>query len=332
MVKHRQRHGSKAFRPRKRSPSQMPTINFWPTSAEKKVLGFAGYKVGMTHYAYIEANESPNKGNEVAMAGTVLEVPSMVVWGVRAYDKFGHNTPDILTTDEKILKAMCIYKKSDKTTPSVPSSAPVSSPSNPSSPADTSIITSVCILCYTQPGLASFGKKAPDSMEIAVGGKDANEKLEYAKSLLGKELSFNDVFKPGEFVDTVSVTKGKGTQGAIKRFGVSLQRRKATGKRRHVGTLGPWTPSYVMYTTPMAGQMGYHKRTELNKQVIKVGAPAEINPKGGFLNYGLVKTSYVLLRGSVAGPRKRLIRMRKSVRQKPLAAPNVLYVSLDSKQ
>ena len=57
--------------------------------------------------------------------------------------------------------------------------------------------------------------------------------------------------------------------------------------------------------------MGYHQRTEFNKKVIKVGTEgAEITPKGGFLNYGEVRNTYVLIHGSVPGPTKRPIRIR----------------------
>ncbi|MBM3229227.1 50S ribosomal protein L3 [Candidatus Parvarchaeota archaeon] len=345
MVKYRVRHGSRAFRPRKRAGSQKPTINYWPVAQEKRLLGFAGYKAGMTHFSYIDNTSSPNKGQEVVGAGTVVEVPPLQVFGVRAYDKLGNSAGDLLTTDEKILKHLCIgtgkKNKPASSSAATPSSAPSVSSSTPSNSSDsaflskTSDFSGVFVLCATQPGQAGFGKKSPDTMEIAVGGKDISEKIEYAKSLLGKTVAFSDAFKPGEFVDTVSITKGKGTQGVIKRFGVSIQRRKATGKRRHVGTLGPWTPSYVMYTASQAGQMGYHKRTDLNKLVVKSGAPAEINPKGGFMNYGLVKTSYVLLKGSISGPAKRLIRFRKAAKGggvAPLSAPVVGYISQESKQ
>lgn len=321
MVKFRQRHGSKAFRPHKRAAKQMPSINFWPESQDKKLLGFAGYKVGMTHYQYVENADTPAKGLEVAMAGTVVEVPPITVWGIRAYDKFGKCLGDIICPDENVLKQInhvSKTKKSEKKTPSFES--------------DPSSVSSVFALCFTTPAMTGLGKKTPDTMEIAIGGKDAKEKIEFAKTFLGKQVNFADVFKAGDFVDTVSITKGKGTQGVVKRFGVSKQRRKATGKVRHVGTLGPWTPSYVMYTALQAGRMGYNKRTDLNKQVIKVGKPEEINPKGGFLKYGNVKTSYVLIRGSVSGPRKRLVRFRKATRAPNLGAPQVTYVSLDSKQ
>jgi len=195
-------------------------------------------------------------------------------------------------------------------------------------------LVDVAVLAATSPEKTGIGKKQPEFMEIAVGGKDAKAKLEFAKGILGKEVKASDVFKDGEYVDAVAVTKGKGWQGAVKRFGVAMQRRKATGRVRHVGTLGPWHPARVMYTVPMAGQMGYHKRTEINKRILRIGEkPEGINPKGGFLGYGNVLNAYLLIRGSLNGPRKRLIRFRKSVRRRDAPRkPEVRYVSLDSKQ
>ena len=103
-----------------------------------------------------------------------------------------------------------------------------------------------------------------------------------------------------------------------------------------IGNLGPKRPGYVRGTVPMAGQMGYHQRTEFNKKIIKVGEEgAEINPKGGFLNYGEVRNTYVLVRGSVPGPTKRIIRFRDATRlpkKADMEAPEVTYVSTESKQ
>lgn len=305
--------GSLAYRPRKRAESQMPSISFWPASTEKRLLGFAGYKAGMTHIIYIDDSESPNKGNEVFAAATAIECPPMMVYGIRGY-KNGQVKGDILTSDEKVLKLLGIKKKKD-----VNFSA--------------SDVDDVFALCFTRPDLTGFGKKTPERMEIAIGGNNTSEKLEYVLSILGKEIKITDVFKPGEYVDLVAITKGKGWQGTVKRFGTAIQRRKATGKRRHIGTLGPWHPSYVQYTVPMPGQTGYHKRTEINKRIMKIGNPQEISPKGGFPRYGILKNQFVLIKGSVAGPAKRLIRLRCAVRKKsPANPPNIRHVSLESKQ
>ncbi len=307
----RPRHGSMAFRPRKRAESQLPEVT-WVDSAEKRVLGFAGYKVGMMHVTYIDETNSTTKGQEVAAPVTVIEVPPLIVYGVRCID--GGCIGDIIVQNEKIIKTLRIKKLASKKI-------------------DETRVKNVRLLAYAQPDKTRIGKKHIERMELGIGGKDAKERLEYAKSLLGKELKASEVFKAGEYVDIIAVTKGKGWQGAVKRFGVSLQRPKATGKRRHVGTLGQWHPAYVLYTVPQAGQMGYHKRTELNKQIIKIGNDFErINPNGGFIGYGFVKNDYIMVKGSIPGPTKRLVRLRCAVRAKPGKELRIIYISTESKQ
>ena len=83
--------------------------------------------------------------------------------------------------------------------------------------------------------------------------------------------------------------------------------------------------------------MGYHKRTEFNKKVLKIGDVSEVdavNPDGGFIRYGLVKNDYVLVKGSVPGPTKRLVILRQAIRPKKAdeAAPQIEFISTASKQ
>lgn len=81
--------------------------------------------------------------------------------------------------------------------------------------------------------------------------------------------------------------------------------------------------------------MGYHQRTEFNKQLIKIGTEgSEITPKGGFLNYGDVVNTYALVYGSVPGPAKRLIRLRDPTRapKKVITEVSITYISTESKQ
>tara|TARA_B100000886_G_scaffold282042_1_gene206216 strand:- start:221 stop:547 length:327 start_codon:yes stop_codon:yes gene_type:complete len=105
-----------------------------------------------------------------------------------------------------------------------------------------------------------------------------------------------------------------------------------------IGNLGPFSPGYVVSTVPQAGQTGYHQRTEYNKRLLKIGDnPDEINPKGGFLNYGLIRGNYALLHGSLPGPSKRLIRFRKAVRfhgkkTDSVVVPEITMISQESQQ
>lgn len=301
------RAGSLAYRPRKRAEKELPSINYWPEVSDRQVLGFAGYKVGMTTIGYIDTTNSPTKGQEVATGATVIETPPMKVYGIRAYNN-GNVVMDEYTEDMEILKTLNANKIAKK---------------------EIKECMEVVLLAFAQPKLTKLGKKHIERMEIGVGGGE--QKLEYARSLLGKELRITDVFKPGQFVDVVAVTKGKGWQGPVKRFGVSMQRPKATGRRRHVGNIGAFHPAYTMYTARMAGQLGYHKRTELNKWIAKIGKREEveaINPDGGFPHYGFVHNDFVVLKGSVPGPAKRPVKLRLSLRKTgQVLEPKITYIS-----
>lgn len=324
----RPRHGTMAVRPRKRASSMTARVVSWPKVPEPGLLGFAGYKAGMSHVMMIDDEPgSITKGHEISVPVTVVETPPLFVFGFRCYEKtpYGERVAcDVLAEniDKKVQKRLRLWKKFD-----------IQAALKKADEKSTSF-SDVRVLVMTAPHRTPLRKKKPERMEIALGGKDVREKLEQAKKLLGKEVRVGDVFKDGEYVDAIAVTKGKGWQGAVKRFGVSLQRRKATGKRRHVGTLGPWHPAFVMYTVPMAGQTGFHKRTELNKRILKVGTEKEnVTPNGGFMNYGVVSNDYLLVKGSLPGPTKRLIRFRKAMRTmlKPVK-PEIRSLSLESKQ
>jgi large subunit ribosomal protein L3 len=88
-----------------------------------------------------------------------------------------------------------------------------------------------------------------------------------------------------------------------------------------------------MWTVPRAGPLGYFARTEYNKTLLKISNDGEeINPPSGFKRYGLVK-SHILVKGSVPGSVKRLIRLRSPVRplKTGLETIEVTYVSKSAK-
>jgi len=73
----------------------------------------------------------------------------------------------------------------------------------------------------------------------------------------------------------------------------------------------------VMWTVPRAGQLGYFARTEYNKQILKIGEDGEeVTPANGFKRYGKVGV-HCMVKGSVPGPSKRLVRIRDPIRPKP---------------
>jgi len=283
----------------------------------------------MTHAFVVDYRpKSLTSGQEIQVPVTVLEVPPMKVAAVRVYEstRYGLRTVGEVwsnSLNSELSRRLPIPKNYD--------------PEKAWNDLSKSDIDDVRVLTYTQPKLVSgVPKKVPELMETRIGGGTIEERLEYAKSLLGKEVSVSDFVKDGGIIDVSAITKGKGFQGAVKRWGIKLLHHKNSKHRRLVGNLGPKRPGYVRPTVPQGGQMGYHQRTEFNKRVLKIGEKGEeITPKGGFLNYGDIKNNYVLIHGSVPGPTKRLIRLRDPVRPNGTMlkeAPNITYVSIQSKQ
>jgi len=320
-----------AFSPRKRSDSQTPRLSTWPEIEDgPRIQGFAGYKAGMTHAMMVDYRPtSTTSGQEVQIPVTVIEVPPMRVAAVRLYEMTPYGlqiTAEIWADklEKELARAFPIPKKNKST--------------EAWKDVDPAKVEEVHLLTHTQPYMVSgVPSKTPEIMENRVGGGTIPQRIEYAKGLLGKEIKVTDLWKEGAMVDVVAVTKGKGWQGFIKRFGIKLLSHKNSKHRRMIGTRGNFNPGYIRNTVPQGGQMGFQQRTEYNKRVIKIGENgAEVTPDGGFLHYGVLKNPYVMLHGSVPGPAKRLIRLRDAARmgryvvlEKP---PELTYVSKQSKQ
>ncbi|MDN7025491.1 50S ribosomal protein L3 [Methanoculleus sp. FWC-SCC1] len=331
----RPRRGSLAYSPRKRAKSQVPRYGAWPEYAGTPMMqGFAGYKVGMTHIVMVDDHKnSPNEGRDVMVPVTVIEVPPMKIAGVRAYtsDTYGkHALTEAWADsfDDELGRLITVPKNHDR-------EAAVNAIR---SAIEADRVAEVYALAYTRPSeLTGVPKKTPDLMEMRVSGGSIADQFAYAEALLGKEVSISDLVANGAYVDITAITTGKGTQGPVKRWGIQVRKRKHSrgGKKRHIGNLGPWTPHHVRWQVPQMGQCGYHQRTEFNKRVLKIGTDGnEITPAGGFLHYGLVRGPYVLIKGSVPGPTKRLVRMRPAIRQgeHEARAPAINFVSVQSKQ
>lgn len=320
------RRGSRAFSPRVRAKKEVARIRTWPAVKDVRLLGFAGYKAGMTHGFIIDNNkQSPTVGQELFVPITVIEAPPLYVAGYRVYYKtpYGQKAATEVWTDkppEAVKKYIKLKKTKDENIKKIEEMK--------------DRIAEVRAITITQPVLASVPKKRPEMMEHGIGGEPA-EQLKYAQDNLGKEIRVLDIFKSGEFVDVIAVTTGKGFQGPVKRWGVKMLVSKSEKARRKAGNLGAWTPSWVDWHVPQAGQMGYHKRTEFNKLILQVGDnPEEINPAGGFVRYGFIGSDYLLIKGSLPGPRKRLVRLRYAIRSKKpkIDAPELVRISKDSKQ
>ena len=331
----RPRRGSLAFSPRKRAKSPIPKYQSWPLSEGAPVLqGFAGYKVGMTHVIMVDDHKSsPTEGKEIMVPVTVIEVPMMKVAAIRAYsrDTYGKHAFTELWADQLdavLGRRITLPKDYDKEAALKKFTDALSA----------GLVAEIHAVTYTQPAsLSGVPKKVPDLMEIKIGGADLKKMFEFAQGILGKEVALSNVIQAGAYADITAITTGKGTNGAVKRWGISLRKRKHSvgGKERHLGTLGPWNPHHVRWQVPQIGQLGFQQRTEFNKRILKISEDAsEITPAGGFLHYGVLKNPYILVKGSIPGPVKRLIRIRPAIRQGEhvVRMPAIQFVSTQSKQ
>ena len=325
--RHHPKRGSMGYSPRKRARAETPHIKSWPEGNDKpKIQGFLGYKAGMTHAFVVDYRPtSTTSGREVIMPVSVVETPPIKVAAVRAYKKTFNGLQTIgekwvSKLDPELSKRLPLTKKEKKTNWDFTKDA-----------------DELRVLVYTQPKLVtSIPKKTPEIREMRISGGSIEEQIKYAEDILGMELKINDVLKEGDMIDTIAVTKGKGFQGAVKRWGIKLLTHKNSKHRRMIGTAGSWHPNWIQTTVPQAGQMGYHQRTEYNKRVLKIGESGEeITPAGGFPHYGVVRNSYLLLHGSIPGPVKRLISMRDAVRYQrgvKVEKTEISYISTTSKQ
>jgi large subunit ribosomal protein L3 len=321
------RRGTLQFAPRKRAHRMYPRVRSYPSIAEIKPIGFAGYKVGMTHIIMLDnGKNSMTKGEEISIPTTIIECPPLRLISIRLYRKTDKGLAlanEIFQSDYKPLARTMMLPKKDST------------PKIAAAEQKLGEYADVRINVCTQPELTATGKKKPEIFELAIGGKEIKAKFEYAKLNLGKEIKVADVLKEGQQVDIHAVTKGKGFQGPVRRMGIDLKQHKSEKGVRTPGNVGPWNGNRG-WTVAHAGQTGFHNRLQRNSWVIKISEnPETVNQKGGAIRYGLVKSNYMLLKGSVFGAQKRLIRMIPAARPNkrlPAEAPSITTIDQSPKQ
>lgn len=320
------RRGSMAFYPRVRARSLESRIRSWadPKLEKSSLLGFAGYKVTNLNVLSVDDREkTPNFGKNIMNSSTLIATPPLKIIGVRGYTEttYGRNAVfDAFAKDsDKFLSKKAPFKFKEGKLEEINSHVDK--------------IRHVVAVVSSYPSSASLSQKKPFVWEIPIGGKDTKSKIDYVVNNFGKQVNIKDVFEAGQFIDISAITRGKGVEGPITRFGVKRKQHKSRKSVRALGTLGPISPAVVTYTVPRQGQRGFHQRTEYNKRILIISnsdkdSDFKINPKGGFEHYGLVKNDYIIVKGSVAGVPKRLIKMRFPIRasSKKVIEPKVLEV------
>lgn len=326
------RRGSLAYTPRKRAPRERARVRAWPEDGNLRPLGFAGYKAGMTHLFMIDDREgSLTENQEINVPVTILDAPPLLACAGRMYGSTPEGKKvltDVWTKNlaEDLSRTVKFPKEYDHE----------ASFKNAEEFIEEGMAVDIRILAHTQPRLSSVPKKKPEIIELQVGGDSVDDKWDYVKEILGDEIRISEPFGEGEYADVIAITKGKGFEGPVQRWGVKVQPRKVQQARRHVGVLGPWRPRAIMRSVPSAGQTGYHQRTEYNKRILKIGKDGgEVTPNGGFLRFGEIQGEFVILAGSVPGPTKRLVLLRRAMREKegaPSSPPTITHIDTSSQQ
>ena len=293
------RKGSLQFWPRKRARKALPSVNWNAINSNfiKNIKGFIGYKAGMAS-AYVKDNtpNSMTKGKKITIPITIIECPAIKILSVRFY-KNSRVIKEILaeSLDKELKKKIKLPKNKKKFEEAVKDKE----------------YDDIRIIVYSVVKNSNI-KKTPDLSEIGLKG-DIEEKLKFVKEHLNKEISVLEVFEKGQLIDLRGLTKGKGLQGPVKRFGIGLKAYKSEKGRRRPGSLGPWHPARVTFRAPQAGQLGMFTRIIYNNKIIDLGK-AE-NKFKNIKNFGDIKTDYIIVAGSVQGPAKRQLLITAPLRE-----------------
>jgi large subunit ribosomal protein L3 len=114
----------------------------------------------------------------------------------------------------------------------------------------------------------------------------------------GDQITVAD-FKEGDVVKVSGLTKGKGTQGAVKRYGFHGRQSETHGTKheiRNVGSVGMGGAS-IRKGRKMPGRMGVERVSVKNAKVVKVDAGKNL----------------IAIRGAVPGAKGTLIEIRSQI-------------------
>lgn len=116
---------------------------------------------------------------------------------------------------------------------------------------------------------------------------------------IGQEIKA-DVFESGDRVDVVGISKGKGTQGPVKRHGHGRGPETHGSKyHRAVGAMAAASyPGRVLKGKKMSGHMGNQRVTVENLEIVRVDAEKNL----------------LLIKGAVPGPKGGLLTIKESVK------------------
>jgi len=336
------RHGNLGFLPRKRTKKHRGHIRTFPVDDESQaphLTAFMGYKAGMTHIARtVDKLGSKLHDKEVVEPVTIIETPPMTIIGVVGYVETPKGLRSLTTVWAQHLSDQArrrFYKRwaGEYAKAFTKYAAKYETDDGKAELEDefdrmTKLCQRIRVIAHTDIRAIHLRQKKADIMEIQVNGGSVEDKVKFARSLFEKQVDFSDIFSQNETLDIMGSSKGGGFEGVTTRWGTTRLPRKTHRGLRKVACIGSWHPSRLPYTVARAGQNGYHHRTELNKKIYRIGKAEDdndastandlteksITPMGGFPHYGVITNDWVMIKGGVIGPKKRVITFRKNLR------------------
>jgi len=334
------RHGNLGFQPRKRASRFRGRIKAFPRDDKAQpchLTAFLGYKAGMTHIVReLDKIGSKMHKKEVVEAVTVIETPPMIVVGVVGYTDTASGLKAVTSVwashlgDEFRRRFYRRWYQSKKKAFTQYAKKYTDSKADIDAGLDKikRVATVVRVIAHTQiRKVKALHQKKAHVVEIQVNGGTIAQKVDFAVGLFEKQVPVDAVFNHSDMIDIIAVTKGHGFEGVTRRWGTRKLPRKTHKGLRKVACIGAWHPARVAWTVPRAGQRGFHHRTEANKKIYRIGKADDakngstdfditekrITPMGGFPHYGVVNEDFVMLKGCIPGPKKRIITLRKAV-------------------
>ena len=166
-----------------------------------------------------------------------------------------------------------------------------------------------------------FGARRPKTLSKAMLGHFEKSKsaprrfvaecrvapAELEKHAVGSEVKA-DVFSPGQKVDVIGTSKGRGTSGVVRRYHFHMQKwthGTHEGNRRPGSNGANTFPGHVWKGKKMYGRMGNERVTTRNIEVVRVD----------------LEKNLLLVKGAVPGHIQALVRVRTAVAPKRAPKP-----------
>ncbi|KAK1323858.1 60S ribosomal protein L3 [Acorus calamus] len=262
-------------------------------SKPPKLTAFLGYKAGMTHIVReVEKPGSKLHKKETCEAVTIIETPPMIVVGVVGYLKTPHGLRSFKTVwaqhlSEEVRRRF--YKnwyRSKKKAFTKYSKKYETEEGKKEIHAELEKMKKYCSIIRIRK-MKGLKQKKAHLMEIQVNGGTVAEKVDYAYKFFEKQVPVDAIFQKDEMIDIIGVTKSKGYEGVVTRWGVTHLPRKT--------------------------HRGLRKVACIVKALHKTSTEKDVTPMGGFPHYGIVKDDYILIKGCCVGPKKRVVTLRQSL-------------------